>query len=99
MDSSLTAFILIAIIGLGIMAFVSYDSSITGQDIKIIKPPKDLIKAIEGTKKDFPGEPIFTFHECLIYKEIYKLRKELNFPTDYLESTKEYCIKLNAWPE
>lgn len=98
MNAQFATFALIALIGLGVMAVVSFDSGITGQGIKIIKPPEGLKEAIED-KKDFPGEPIFTFHECLIYKEIYKLRKELNFPTDYLESTKKYCKKLNAWPE
>ena len=99
MNTPLIALVFIALIGLSVMTAVSFDSGITGQGIKIIKPPEDLKEAIEGTKKDFPGEPIFTSHECLIYKEIYKLRKELNFPTDYLESTKKYCKKLNAWSE
>jgi len=96
MDTSLTAFIFIAIIGLGILAFVSYDSSITGQGIKITIPQETLKKVIE--EKDPPsGQAIFTAHECLIFNEIYKLRKELNLQTNHLESTKENCQKYGWW--
>ena len=94
MDTSLTAFIFIAIIGLGILAFVSYDSSITGQGIKITIPQETLKKVIEDKPS---GQPIFTAHECIVFNEIYKLRKELNLPTDHLESTKENCQKYGWW--
>ncbi|MCX6708599.1 MAG: hypothetical protein NTW67_03030 [Candidatus Woesearchaeota archaeon] len=95
MKTTFFAFILIAIIGLGIMAFTAYDSSITGQGVKITIPKETLKKVTE--KPSYGTQDYYSLNECSLFHEIYILRQELNLPTDRLENVKYICTYSDWW--
>ncbi len=66
MDTPFIAFAVIALIGLGVLAFAGFDSSITGYGTRITIPQQTLQKVIPVAEEDnMPESPVQSGCACL----------------------------------
>ncbi len=147
MDKQFILLAVVAIIGIGVMTFAGFDSSVTGEQIKIVKLPVQQqqeipivqlpVKSQETQKIPIlkipvtPSEPVYTtksgsldtcqcedmyggniitkkeggqilagtsYHDCMLYNEIIKLRKELNLKIDQFNMVSNICKNRGWWP-
>ena len=121
MDTPFIAFAAIALIGLGVLAVVGFDSSITGQPTIPISTLRQVASSFEEKTESNPSpskntcacpDPynnnIITKDEnsviagmsafdCILAKEIVKLREQLKLDTSEFDIFKNVCKSHNWW--
>ncbi len=90
MDTHILLLAVIALAGLGVI-MLSFDSEVTGQGVQIRIPKETLQKVMEQNNPPQDMPEAFTASECVIFREIYWLRKELNLNLDRFDITAYYC--------
>ena len=90
MNTQILVLTVIALAGLGVM-MIGFDSEVTGQGVQIRIPKETLQKVAEQNNPPQDMPEIFTTSECVIFREIYWLRKELNLNLNRFDTVVYYC--------